>query len=350
MYIISVIIPTYNGEKSISSTIESILNQEMDAVEIITVNDGSTDSTLQICQSYAMQYSNIRVVSQENKGVSAARNLGISKATGKYILFLDSDDYIISGGLSMGVQNILEKEQFDVLMLSSYIANRHRKRFAYDLRLSDKIISGGQIYPIAGCVGSCIYKRKLLMDNHIFYDEGISRNEDQVFKLKALYKAQIVRTMNHFCYVYCSNPNSITHSMGRMIDCVNAWRCAYDWFKENLNEEEQKQVLLYVQIKIQSRLLLYAQNYIQTGHSENELMEELQRIDGLHLLKSIDGSQVMPYQREDLKLFQNDVKKFTSKVRKEGWKITIGRALLRIPPIRMLRDYKKYPLTNVCSE
>ena len=93
---ISVIVPVYNVEKFLSTCLESILDQGLSEqeYEIILINDGSIDGSLAICNLYAKAHSNIHVYSQENQGVSLARNLGMSKARGEWVMFLDSDDYL----------------------------------------------------------------------------------------------------------------------------------------------------------------------------------------------------------------------------------------------------------------
>jgi len=88
---ISIIIPIYNSEKFLSQTIECLKRQTLEGIEIILVNDGSTDNSLKICQELTKNDERFLIVSQENKGVSAARNKGIEKATGEYFLFLDAN-------------------------------------------------------------------------------------------------------------------------------------------------------------------------------------------------------------------------------------------------------------------
>ena len=91
---ISVIVPVYNAKNYIEKTLNSILSQSIDSLEIIVINDGSTDGSKDILDYYDKTYSNIKVIHQENKGVSISRNLGILLATGEYIGFVDSDDLL----------------------------------------------------------------------------------------------------------------------------------------------------------------------------------------------------------------------------------------------------------------
>lgn len=94
MPLFSIIVPVFNAEKRLSECIESILNQSVADFELLLINDGSTDSSLDVCNSYAKQDGRIRVLSKENGGVSSARNLGIEKSAGQWIAFIDADDTV----------------------------------------------------------------------------------------------------------------------------------------------------------------------------------------------------------------------------------------------------------------
>ena len=91
---ISIIIPMYNAEKYIARCLESVINQSFNDIEIIIVNDGSTDKSLEICRKYAEVDERIVILNKENNGVSVARNQGMNVATGEYVMFVDSDDWI----------------------------------------------------------------------------------------------------------------------------------------------------------------------------------------------------------------------------------------------------------------
>ena len=104
---ISIVIPVYNAEKYLSGCLDSILAQQYGGeLELICVNDGSNDNSAQILQNYAAKNLNIKVISQVNKGAAAARNAGMKAASGKYISFIDADDYILAGLYSKFAQEI----------------------------------------------------------------------------------------------------------------------------------------------------------------------------------------------------------------------------------------------------
>lgn len=348
MYTLSVIIPVYNKEKYISQAIDSVLNQPMKEIEIILVNDGSTDSSLKECEIYAKKYSNIQLVSQDNQGASVARNVGISLATGEYIQFLDADDYYISGALSESLQEILRKKQVDVYIFSSYRANSKRNRFCYDLRYSNQLIPGHYLHPAAGTFASCIIKRSLLEEHQILFDEGIRLNEDKVFKMKVLYMADIIQTTEDFCYVYCNTKKSIMHHTSLYEhDRVDAWKCAYKWFERNLSGMEKENVLFAIQIMINSRLLQFSQKYIEGGHSKKELLDELKRRGELEILQNLKANEVFSNQINDLITFQTNIDKFVRNVQLNRLIIFIGKIILYFPFLRRIRENKRYPIKDV---
>lgn len=116
---ISVVIPVYNAECFLKRCVDSVLEQNYSGLQIILVDDGSTDTSREICNEYKQKYKNIVVVYQENQGLSVARNNGIAHATGEYILFLDSDDWLVSDFLQKITQVIIKEKNIDVLMYAA---------------------------------------------------------------------------------------------------------------------------------------------------------------------------------------------------------------------------------------
>ena len=111
----SIIVPVYNVEKYLRKCIESLLRQGIGNVEILLVNDGSTDSSSEICQEYVDNYSNIKLLHQDNQGVCAARNNGIVHATGEWIVLVDADDYLLDNGLKAAFEAVCSPDSFDVI-------------------------------------------------------------------------------------------------------------------------------------------------------------------------------------------------------------------------------------------
>ena len=131
---ISIIIPVYNVEGYLVECLNSVVNQTYRDIEIIIVNDGSTDSSFSIIQQYQLQDERIKIINQENQGLSAARNAGIKKVSGEYIWFVDSDDYITIDACEKIVEK-LKQNNYDLLIVGRF-------RFGKDYKEYDKISWG----------------------------------------------------------------------------------------------------------------------------------------------------------------------------------------------------------------
>lgn len=206
---LSVIIPVYNVEKYIEECLDSVVKQSVDNVEVICVNDGSTDNSLKVLQEYEKKYNYIYVYSKENGGLSSARNYGIEKATGDYIFFLDSDDMLADCDCFSFIKGMLKKEKVDILYfdgrsffeegLASKEDNRERYGNAYQRKenygfyqkgefLFADFVQKGEYY----CQVSlqCISK-DFLVENKIFFSTGLLY-EDNLFTFKAMLLANRV--------------------------------------------------------------------------------------------------------------------------------------------------------------
>ena len=182
---VSVIIPVYNVEKYLGRCIESILTQRLQDFELILVDDGSTDGSPKICDDFGALDPRIRVIHQENKGVSAARNAGIDAARAAYVLFMDSDDYAENTWASSLYEKILARPDA-LIMTNTWVGNEENQRKLtiheefpdYDhisLEESRRII-------VFAYVWNKIYCKDLL--SRVRFDESISYNEDNLFNLE----------------------------------------------------------------------------------------------------------------------------------------------------------------------
>lgn len=116
---ISIIVPVYNVEKYLSQCIESIINQNHKNIEIILVNDGSTDKSGDICDKYSLKDNRIKVIHKKNEGVSIARNTGLKVATGEYIAFVDGDD-LVDKDIYTRLINVINNSKYDLVMCRFY--------------------------------------------------------------------------------------------------------------------------------------------------------------------------------------------------------------------------------------
>ena len=188
MKIVSVIIPIYNVEAYIEECLVSVLKQTLKDIEIICVNDGTPDNSMDIVKKYAENDDRIVIVNKENGGLSSARNAGLKVATGEYVYFLDSDDYILENTLeklcSVAKKNNLDSIFFDADSFfeneelqetkKSYVEYYHRDNACIDVLPGGEFLramsEGGNWRPSA-CLQ--MNRRDLLIDNNIWFKEGI---------------------------------------------------------------------------------------------------------------------------------------------------------------------------------
>lgn len=203
--LISIIVPTYNVEKYIRTCIESILAQTYRNVEVIIVNDGSTDQSLAVISDLICSHHNVKVINQKNQGLSVARNTGIDVATGKYITFVDADDKIMPGFVS-SLYQIADKTGADIVRGSFRDFNGNiPKYWVPDFNVPtncgtivlDQFLSSN----ISFVVWSSIYRLDFINSNHIRFTPGIIF-EDVDFTTRAYMLAKLVATSPEPNYAY----------------------------------------------------------------------------------------------------------------------------------------------------
>lgn len=197
---ISVIVPVYNAEKYLNDCIDSILNQSYEDLELILINDGSTDSSLSICQSY--NDNRIHVIDKKNSGVSDTRNVGISVAKGDYVAFVDSDDTLPNDSLSL-LYNGMVQNNVDMscgLLRFQYgndfRPHKHRLSagiYSYESLMSNFIDDGTLSGFLIGSACCALYKRDIISKYCILFQKEIKYNEDGLFNFEyALHAANFV--------------------------------------------------------------------------------------------------------------------------------------------------------------
>lgn len=211
-YTLSVIIPAYNSEKTLSQTLDSVLNQQCKDIEVIIVNDGSSDNTETICKEYCKNYENIKYFKKNNSGVSDTRNLGIENAEGTYIAFLDSDDIWDPKYYDDKLNEQLKSEEYDILVFSSCFSDMKFNVTEY-VRVENKILTDAKdkavdIYYHSFC--SFIFKHSLLKNNNIQFCNKLRYGEDELFRSQCLYCANKIYAEDKISFYYRDNVNSAT--------------------------------------------------------------------------------------------------------------------------------------------
>ena len=227
---LSIIIPVYNVEKYIEATISSVYRQNLpeDEFEIILVNDGSTDNSLQIITELASKHSNITVLSQENQGPSIARNKGIQMAKGEYIHFMDSDDLVLDSSMGLILNTALDNQldiiKGDYIRASNQDIEKGIKPIQNDI--SYKLKTGEQGFiedndPMYCYIWMHLFRREFLLNNNLHFI-NIGCFEDTAFIAHTYLKAMRYMAIQYPFYIYRRHEASIMSTMSlKKLYCMN---------------------------------------------------------------------------------------------------------------------------------
>jgi len=217
--ILSIIIPVYNVEKYLNRCLDSILTDRFDEFEVILIDDGSTDGSGIICEEYCKKYNNVLLFHKENGGASDARNFGTQKANGKYIWYIDSDDYISNNSIS-DVIDLLMKNDCDVMVCQSkkvYENNKIVDECNYSIRTgmysSNEFMETMRNNPksIIFCPQYYIVNSDFVKENKIFFHKGIIY-EDELWIPQLILNAKRIYYSGLNNYFHFMRNESVMHS------------------------------------------------------------------------------------------------------------------------------------------
>lgn len=225
---ISIIVPVYQVEQYLEKCVDSILNQTFSDFELILVDDGSKDRSPEICEEYAKRDTRVKVIHKENGGLSDARNAGLEIATGKYIGFVDSDDYIAADMYEMLYQNLqtYQADMAAVEMMDIYEGRAIKKKYEQPLEVFDQkaaiqaVLDGRALYAYAT---NKLYKKELFQT--VRYPVG-KTVEDAYIIIDLLVQCQKIVVINQQKYFYLRRLDSITGQQfsKKNFDVIEAWQ------------------------------------------------------------------------------------------------------------------------------
>lgn len=311
---VSVIVPIYNVEKYLAKCIDSVLAQDYYDWELLLINDGSTDSSGEICDEYTLKDSRIKVFHQLNKGVSAARNLGIENAQGKYIIFIDSDDYVTPQYLSD-----LVKYDSDIIASGFdlwYANGRQTERKTFDNlkfyniednTLNDAIIIGDYKHLWHG---PCCKLYKKATINNIRFDESLDYGEDYLFNLNVLLSCSSITLVPKSNYIYThynnttltnrrvgynsmfnylfklkqtrewlicqkkiNNKKHITHFNEQL--SLYYWQTIYTLYQTNNDKSERKKIISNSKLRLGEKIIFFQSNLPKTYRLMQRIFKHL---------------------------------------------------------------------------
>lgn len=204
----SVIIPVYNARNWLFPCLDSICSQTFQYWEAILIDDGSQDGSDIICDAYAHRDSRFQVIHQRNKGVSVARNIGLSHVTGQYLLFVDADDLLLSNALQVLADYIEQKPECDIVKFGYQEDERKFCAEKNFLGSSNDFFACGFLPPRT--VWGSLFSVKLARE--MKFSEGISVGEDTEYSVKCYCRAKYLSVIPEILYVYRINTSSVMHS------------------------------------------------------------------------------------------------------------------------------------------
>ncbi len=220
----SVIIPVYNTEKYLNQCVTSILTQTFEDLQVILVDDGSTDNSPKICDELAAKDPRVSVVHKQNGGLSSARNAGIRASKGEYVMFLDSDDYFTSNACALKLYTELKNDPCDVLLFKSLKYYEEKDSYVdyygdYDLKYFQKRDPNEVFYYMVkehkqfACACNRAIKRDIFSNGDLFFEEGVTA-EDIEWSVKLFKKIKSANAVNENVHVYRQGVStSITASL-----------------------------------------------------------------------------------------------------------------------------------------
>ncbi|MEE0942222.1 MAG: glycosyltransferase [Methanobrevibacter sp.] len=242
---ISIIIPVYNVENYLKQCLDSILSQDFDDFEVICVNDGSADNSLEILKNYAQKDSRVKVISQSNNGPGNARNIGLAHAKGEYVLFVDSDDYLSTNSLSQ-IYNNAKSNQSDLVLFDFYQWDKLNDKCdnlgchldtTFDKDFNNFTFTYREIKKhVLNSFFNCwfkFYKKSFLDKFNIVFPENIFY-EDVLFHVKSILLAESISFLPNYFYNYrLSNQNSIMDDKSKIFDIIDVVDSVESFLKDN---------------------------------------------------------------------------------------------------------------------
>lgn len=208
---VSVIVPLYNAEKTLVRCVQSILRQTYRHLEVILVNDGSSDRSGTICENLALTDERIKVYHQQNAGPASARNVGIKRARGEYIQFVDADD-VISAKM---VETLLKTEKADLVICGYQRGNEQvLPPLIGNFSIANFLVHFGSFYKQTLLSSPCnkLYRSAVLQTEEILFPENVRYGEDLRFNLAYLQHAKSITVVNDVLYIYQESSKSLTHA------------------------------------------------------------------------------------------------------------------------------------------
>lgn len=262
--LVSIILPAYNAEAYIETCIDSILSQTYPRWELIIIDDGSTDRTPEICANFVEADARIKLIRQQNRGVSAARNVGLENATGEFVAFVDADDLLPANSLSDRVELIADAELAvcGYTMLDHGAAKRRMPQCSKNAWVGDEIVENLAVPGELGYQGYSVnklFRRDIIEGNGLRFAEDIAYNEDRLFCVAYALHCQKAALSNVEVYFYRQTETGAMASIAKMNDAeYKKYMSEFVAYDRMIKMLEQKKVCYRICTNAQGRASYYS--------------------------------------------------------------------------------------------
>lgn len=290
---ISVIVPVYNSEKSLERCIESILNQSEKDLELLLINDGSTDKSALICQKYEERDKRVHVIQKENEGVSATRNTGILYAKGEYIQFVDSDDFIEQDMCQRLLQAVQEQNtDFALCGFHHIFQGRDIIKVPKTTEIMDKKCFCEEFLGLyeqgfLNMPWNKLYRRDLISD---YFETDLSLGEDLLFNLSYLENVEKISLVSKPLYHYIQERNVKTLSSKKREDKLEIAECickSTEYFYHDVLGQNGREEIIYSRM-VSEFLCDIAESVFEKGMNKDTFTEMTKKYRGHKYLTKIN--------------------------------------------------------------
>ncbi len=357
MALIHVVIPVYNAVRFLRETVYSVLDQPCKDIDIVLVNDGSTDGSAQLCDEIAAKEGRVSVIHQENSGVSVARNAGIEyflrNSSDGYVAFLDSDDLWYPDAITEEVADELRQMgQTDVFVFGCTNSNEDCSRYAVAKTYEKETFEGGNgvIWKVQRTFCANIYSLQMIREFRIRFKEKLKYSEDKIFALQNLFLARTVTFLPEILHIYRQNSTSAMSKIFTYTPIDYYTPIIDGWIDSDLflNQYEPKTgkttdagfVLAGIYF-----MDMAMEHHMRWKHQDE--LENVKRHPYYHLFVNMKPECVNEKQYRNHNLLLKHPALYRIKYRAIGIVYFAARLVLRVKPISYLREKRKYPLVKL---
>lgn len=307
---VSVIVPVYNCEEYIGAALNSIINQDFKSFEVIVIDDGSTDNSLEIInEKLSKSTISYKVIHQENSGVSSARNRGIAEATGQYLVFIDGDDYVTGNHLSE-----LYNGESDFSMVQFIKKDGDRlstpHHFSVEFISCDEFITKELNMEMPFNFWQLMYRTSIIRDNDIWFNPDLVYGEDIDFALRALLYGEEIAISNEATYYYLQHPQSaIKTTEFRRFDVIEIFENLAEFYKSQGRNDLAN---LIITSRIPKAIFGNMNYFFYNDYDFDKVLNKMKELDLLTKLSKFEGDNKF---KSKIRLFL-----FSPKIYYKTWK------------------------------